>query len=827
MLVSVVLSPPARASAPPTDDVRAVNVVPPGESGFVGATGSQRNTADQLPLYAAWQYKPMQFDTSSGGVHPGGDVNVTVARDHYGVPRIDARDDRELFYGMGYAMGQDRLWQMEVSRHVGEGTLAQLLGATGLPSDELVRRTTEGSARNAEFTSLPAPVQRDLQRFTDGVNQAMTEAQGDPSKLPAEFALFKDLPIAPWTVGDTLAYQEYAGRFFGEFGMTELLAARVRQDLVGRLGQTAAAAAFNDLYCLNDPRAPHTIPDTDGTFPRHVAGPPPANATPCGTGSTGDQNAVLSGDHLTADAQQLQQELQGFKDEQHRLQLPRLGSNALLLSGSRTADGNPLLYSGPQTGFSAPGLFWEAEVHDPSRDARGVFVPGIPVMVIGRNASAGWGVTSGLDVNADTFVDQLDPTNSFYVHNGVQVPVQSQVETIPCTNSPLGGPPCPSPADTITVWRDPIHGPALMNPDASHQLFVTDSAADGHFAQSFMAWDQATLQHRAAAFGASLAPFALSFNFFFADAAREIAYYHVGRYPIRPSNIDPRLPIPGSGPDDWQGFERYQDQPHDINPSTGALANWNNKPARDWVSKATVAGSGAPAVWGVDNQVVPLQRLVSSAVNTTVSQFEQFPRDVAYLDNMALVLRPVLAAALARSSDPQLAGLAPALAAWDSSRDHVDGAGNYDTPAIVFFDRWLEYMVRDTLGPALGNDLPAYTGLACSSPPCHFVSVDNLDAPTYKLALAAYETLINALAGHTQYDFVAADGATKVVLTAARQAADEIQAAQGTNVAAWTEPAEKATFQPLGAVSVPSFMPLPNRGSYGQVIEPLAAHRAS
>ena len=78
------------------------------------------------------------------------------------------------------------------------------------------------------------------------------------------------------------------------------------------------------------------------------------------------------------------------------------------MSGKRTAGGNPMLYGGPQTGFSIPGYFWEVEVHDPVRDERGVMVPAIPLVVIGRNADAAWTVTSGLDANEDIFVEQLD-----------------------------------------------------------------------------------------------------------------------------------------------------------------------------------------------------------------------------------------------------------------------------------------------------------------------------------------------------------------------------------------------------------------------------------
>src|SRR5258708_21992271 len=71
--------------------------------------------------------------------------------------------------------------------------------------------------------------------------------------------------------------------------------------------------------------------------------------------------------------------------------LRRLDSNAVVVSGSRTASGNPMLYGGPQTGFAAPGYFWEVELHDPRRDQRGVMVPAVPLLLIRRNADAAWG----------------------------------------------------------------------------------------------------------------------------------------------------------------------------------------------------------------------------------------------------------------------------------------------------------------------------------------------------------------------------------------------------------------------------------------------------
>ena len=89
----------------------------------------------------------MQFVGAGQGQSPPGDPNVKIVRDaQYGVPTITGATDADAFYGIGYAMAADRLFQMEVFRHVGHGTLAELIGQSGIAMDEDVRRVTEGPA---------------------------------------------------------------------------------------------------------------------------------------------------------------------------------------------------------------------------------------------------------------------------------------------------------------------------------------------------------------------------------------------------------------------------------------------------------------------------------------------------------------------------------------------------------------------------------------------------------------------------------------------------------------------------------------------------------
>ncbi|MEM0963610.1 MAG: penicillin acylase family protein, partial [Bacteroidota bacterium] len=63
---------------------------------------------------------------------------------------------------------------------------------------------------------------------------------------------------------------------------------------------------------------------------------------------------------------------------------------------------------------------------------------------------------------------------------------------------------------------------------------------------------------------------------------QNIAFWHVGEYPVRPGDADPRLPLMGDGSQEWLGLTDFAQQPQSVNPAQGYFANWNNKPAGWW-----------------------------------------------------------------------------------------------------------------------------------------------------------------------------------------------------------------------------------------------------
>jgi penicillin amidase len=829
----------APAAAPSKDALHAGSAVPPGQSGnttlaqFTAATTGASDsygphTDDQRVLYETFHYKPMQFTHAGQGDPPPGDPNVKIWRDaKYGVPTITGKTDADVFYGIGYAMANDRLFQMDVFRHVGHGTLSELIGPAGLAMDEEVRRVTEGpAALQKEFNRLPAPDRLRGRQFVAGINAYIDQVQGDVSRMPAEYTLLNQQPIRHFTLGDVLAFGEYAGRFFGEFGHGELGAALTYRHLIKRFGQRKGERLFHDLLPLGDKHAPTSIAARDGRFPRHTKGHVNHRYKPSRYANH-DPKTLPTTSQLAHIAPALTARAATLARLQRTLALPRFGSNAVLVSGRMTTTRKPMIYGGPQTGWAVPGFFWEAELHSPTRAQRGVMVPAIPLIVIGRNARAAWTVTSALDANADTFVEKLDNQNRHYRNKGRRLTVAKHTETIPCKDPPtealdLLGPSvpktCPQPPRTVTVYRT-VHGPAIAGPDSGHHLYVRKSVVDNHLLQSLVAWDLAGRGTNVKAFGDALKRMSLGFNFFYAGDDGHIGYWHTGAYPLRPKNADPTLPQPGGGAYDWRGLERWRAHPHVIDPKGGYLVNWNNKPSVGWWSKNLSTG-GEGGIWGRHWESEALAKAVRRRAPLDYDDVGKVPRDVAFTDNRARVFLPTLRRALKNVKDPRLRKIRTALSRWNGQRNVADGNGEYGTPAVVFFDRFVERVMRDVERPKLGGDWVENAGLDC--PLCHLRSIDNLAAPTYKFEYAGEQLLASAL----ERKAVARRWLRHplgVFRRAARETAARLRANQGANPSKWNEAIETGEFSAQGAISVPPLVPLPNRGSYGQVVETTGA----
>ena len=81
---------------------------------------------------------------------------VSIGRDRYGIPFIEAEDELDAFYGFGFCQGQDRAFQIELSMRAAAGTLSELFGPATLGVDRLTRRAGLSHAARQQL-EVPEP----------------------------------------------------------------------------------------------------------------------------------------------------------------------------------------------------------------------------------------------------------------------------------------------------------------------------------------------------------------------------------------------------------------------------------------------------------------------------------------------------------------------------------------------------------------------------------------------------------------------------------------------------------------------------------------------
>ena len=452
---------------------------------------------------------------------------VEIRREANGVPHIAARNEEDLLFALGVVHGQDRLWQMEFQRRTGAGRLSEVLGESTVDQDRFLR--TWGFYRAAEraYENLSPGGRRSLDAYVAGINAYL---DSDPG-LPPEFRLLGHQP-EPWRPADVLVWAKMMSFDLSNNYDTELENRRLRS-------RGLSPGRIRELT----PPYPEDAP----TVLRDATPAPP-------DGEEARLGALL---------------------EQYRAQ-PKFveASNNWVVSGERTASGEPLLADDPHLGLQSPSLWYLAHLESPTLEAVGATLPGLPGVVIGRNDRIAWGVTNvGADVQDLYVLDETSDGRGYRYAGGVE-PYRTREEVIRVKG-----------AEDITLdMRETVHGPVVSG-------VVGDTAAEADGAPLALRWtslesEDRTLEsylsvNRAGSweeFNEALRDYkAPAQNFVYADVEGNIGYVAPGAYPIRREEHTGLYPAPGGGEWDWRGPVPFEEWPRSFNPEGGFFITANNK----------------------------------------------------------------------------------------------------------------------------------------------------------------------------------------------------------------------------------------------------------
>lgn len=440
---------------------------------------------------------------------------VQVVRDLYGIPHITATNRLDALRALGFVMAGERLFQMELSRRMTQGELAEIFGEIALPSDKLyrslmLRRSVERMLTLEKSTGRFDQTMWDqMEAYFDGVNQYV-----ETQTLPYELVLLgiKPRPFTPWDAYIMTGHMAYS------FGI-----ALKADPLMTKLAQKLSEEKFQALrnHPLNAPVKISTLWE-EPLF------------------ELATENQFVG----------------AFE-----------GSNAWLIGPERSSSGKSLFANDPHIGFSHPATWVEAHIKTPDFELYGHYLPLVPFAILGHSRHHAWGFTMSMSDDMDLYAEELDQKNRTVLFRNQSVPYTEWTETIKIKRKP----------DLHLAMIETPHGPlmdhtlsrsglalkwAFHRPENNPMKALYEMAQ----ARSMKAFESA-LQH-------GTAP---GLNVMYADA-ENIAWWIFGDMAVKRNPNSDMILDGSSGEDEYERLLAWKEKPHKVNPPEGFIVTANSRP---------------------------------------------------------------------------------------------------------------------------------------------------------------------------------------------------------------------------------------------------------
>lgn len=464
---------------------------------------------------------------------------VEIVRNNDNVPHIFGQTDEDVFYALGFAHAQDRLWQMTMLRRTAQGRLSEIFGPATVKVDELMRRLDLYGLALQSTEVQDAATLRALEAYAAGVNAWIEEVNtGARGRGAPEFFLFEP-EISVWAPADSIAILKLMALQLSSAVQTEVLRARVS-------------------LLLPNERLADILPDDPGQgvialpdYASLVPGVAPLNAP---IRFAGGPFSPVAAPGLAG------------------------ASNAWAAMPERSAAGGSLLANDPHLGLTAPTIWYLARLELRSGAVIGGTIPGVPLVLVGRSETLGWGLTTAYVDDQDVVIEALNPENpeQYQTPEGWAT-FESRQSIIRVRD-----------AEPVTVTlRWSRNGPILPGghydlgsiTPVGHVAAISWTALSGADTSISGAMAMMKAQDIPQALEAGRRVLAPAQNVMLADGTG-IALQVIGALPARDPGHPSQGRLPALGSDARVGFKGvlpYEDNPRVVSPASGLLGNTNNK----------------------------------------------------------------------------------------------------------------------------------------------------------------------------------------------------------------------------------------------------------
>lgn len=572
--------------------------------------------------------------------------NVRLYRDNYGIAYIAAATESDAAFALGYAHAQERLFQMDIMRRLGEGRLSEVFGGETAQYDMLFR-SFEFEKISKEITSkLPYEDLNILTSYSEGVNLFIERANNN---YALEFDLLGYTPEL-WEPKHSVLIAKLLGwelniAFWADFAFADLISKFDKEKIL-------------DIIPAFSENAPIVISEKNTS-------------------------------NLKIDQKFI--ELNKKTRDYFNIRGTHIGSNNWVVSPQKSVSGKPIIANDPHLAYSAPGKWYFAAIKGGDWEAAGATIPGVPTIVIGKNKNIAWTMTNVMADEADFYFEKLNNEGTKYLVENEWKELAIIYDTIKIKND----------SNAILRLKKTHRGPII----SSFHLYRiwTENESDNNEALS-MKWTGSDPTFEISAFrkinkagdwkefNDAVKDFSLpSQNFVYADAEGNIGYVYGGKLPIRfaPS---PFFVYDGTeSKNDWKGYVPFDELPKIFNPPQNYIATANNKTVLNYPHYIS-------NLWEPSSRIERIKELLEAKEKHSVDDFKNYQNDIVSPYAAEVVAFLLDAFENCEIEDHNLKVALDLLRKWDFSFNSLS-----QTPAIysVFFQFLLKNIFLDEMGETL------------------------------------------------------------------------------------------------------------------------------
>lgn len=460
---------------------------------------------------------------------------VKIERDSFGIPHISADSIEDAVFGLGFAMCQDRMLQIDLLRRAATGRLSEMFGAASVETDLFIRNIKIKQQAALDIENLDDKTKTLAFNFAAGINEAAKD-----SWLPLEYYLLNH-QWAEFTAEDSQSILYLTSLVLSMHWGTDALRVQLREHI----------GAYTDLLI------PSTI-------------------------------ELINPEEFIVSNDELETELKGPKEGLFRSKIKNLeffnehfdqgvGSNSWIISGKYTKSGKPILANDPHLSSSIPSVWYLNHLNVSGESLFGVNSVGYPMSAIGRTSKFVWGITALKVDDIDVFAEK-NINETHYLFGDQVLAFQVTRELIRIKGQ-----------KEITLdIKETVHGPVLENRILAARKF-SHSLPEVHSGNLSFAWSVYGVRDKSMNFihkaftikdinefrESAGDTTAIKLAALMGSASGDILYQSVGRSPIRGAFGDSVLQ--GWDPKTaWRGYIPYKEMPYALNPKKGFIVTANN-----------------------------------------------------------------------------------------------------------------------------------------------------------------------------------------------------------------------------------------------------------